>query len=80
MVHHKDELGIGVVNISMSSDTPASYLDDPIDAAVEYAWHSGIVVVVAAGNRGDAADAVHVPAGQRPVRDLRRRHRRGRHA
>ena len=67
VVHHKDELGIRVVNLSMSSDTPASYLDDPIDAAVEYAWHSGIVVVVAAGNRGDAADAVRYPPGNDPT-------------
>jgi serine protease AprX len=66
VVHHKAELGIRVVNISMSSDTPASYRDDPIDAAVEYAWHSGIVVVVAAGNRGDAADAVRYPPGNDP--------------
>jgi serine protease AprX len=66
VVRHKVELGIGVVNISMSSDTPASYVDDPIDAAVEYAWHSGIVVVVAAGNRGDAADAVRYPPGNDP--------------
>ena len=66
VVHHKVDLGIGVVNISMSSDTRASYVDDPIDAAVEYAWHSGIVVVVAAGNRGSAADAVQYPPGNDP--------------
>ena len=79
VVDHKDELNIRVVNLSVSSDTPGSYLDDPLDAAVEFAWHAGIVVVAAAGNRGDAADAVQYAAGQRPVRDLRRRHRRGRH-
>jgi serine protease AprX len=66
VVNHKVDLGIGVVNISMSSDARASYVDDPIDAAVEYAWHSGIVVVVAAGNRGDAADAVEYPPGNDP--------------
>ena len=37
----------------MSSDTPGSYRDDPLDAAVEFAWHAGIVVVAAAGNRGE---------------------------
>ena len=77
-VHHKDELGIRVVNLSMSSDTPGSYLDDPINAAVEFVWHSGIVVVVAAGNRGAGGRRGPVPAGQRPVRDLRRRHGRAR--
>ena len=66
VVDHKDELSIRVVNLSVSSDTPASYVDDPLDAAVEYAWHSGIVVVVAAGNRGDAADAVQYPPGNDP--------------
>jgi serine protease AprX len=65
-VHHKDELGIRVVNLSLSSDTPGSYLDDPINAAVEFVWHSGIVVVVAAGNRGEAADAVEYPPGNDP--------------
>jgi serine protease AprX len=65
-VRHKDELGIRVVNLSLSSDTPGSYLSDPINAAVEFVWHSGIVVVVASGNRGSAADAVHYPPGNDP--------------
>ena len=39
VVDHKGELNIRVVNLSVSSDTPASYLDDPLDAAVEFAWH-----------------------------------------
>ena len=66
-VDHRDELGIDVLNLSMSSDTAgASYLDDPINAAVEYVWHSGIVVVVAAGNRGSAVDAVRYPPGNDP--------------
>ena len=33
-VEHKDALNIRVINLSVSSDTPASYLDDPLDAAV----------------------------------------------
>ncbi len=66
VVDHKNELNIRVVNLSMSADTPASYLDDPLDAAVEFAWHSGIVVVVAAGNRGDVADAVTYPPANDP--------------
>ena len=65
-VEHKDELNIRVINLSVSSDTPASYLNDPLDAAVEFAWHAGIVVVTAAGNRGDAADAVRYPPGNDP--------------
>ena len=65
-VEHKDALNIRVINLSVSSDTPASYLDDPLDAAVEFAWHAGIVVVAAAGNRGDAADAVRYAPGNDP--------------
>ena len=66
VVDHKDELNIKVVNLSVSSDTPDSYMDDPLDAAVEFAWHSGIVVVVAVGNRGTAADAVNYAPGNDP--------------
>ena len=65
-VQHKDALNIRVINLSVSSDAPASYLDDPLDAAVEFAWHAGIVVVAAAGNRGDAADAVKYAPGNDP--------------
>jgi serine protease AprX len=66
VVEHKDELNIRVVNLSVSSYTPASYLDDPLDAAVEFAWHSGIVVVAAVGNRGGVADAVQYAPGNDP--------------
>jgi serine protease AprX len=66
VVDHKDDLNIRVVNLSVSSDTPASYREDPLDAAVEFAWHAGIVVVAAAGNRGAAADAVHYAPGNDP--------------
>ena len=66
IVDHKDDLNIRVVNLSLSSDTPGSYRDDPLNAAVEFAWHAGIVVVAAAGNRGDAADAVDFAPGNDP--------------
>ena len=66
VVNHKDELNIDVVNLSVSSDTPGSYLLDPLDAAVEFAWHAGIVVVSAVGNRGSTADATHYAPGNDP--------------
>ena len=66
VVDHKDDLNIRVVNLSVAADTPASYLNDPLDAAVEFAWHAGIVVVAAAGNRGTAADAVQYAPGNDP--------------
>ena len=47
-----------MLNLSLSSRPPQSYKTDPLDAAVEYAWQKGIVVVAAAGNRGVAGDAV----------------------
>ncbi len=62
-VDHRDEYGIRVINLSMSSTQAQSYRTDPLDAAVEAAWFRGIVVVAAAGNRGTAADAVsYAPA------------------
>jgi serine protease AprX len=62
-VDHKADYNIRVLNLSLSTDVPQSYKTDPLDAAVEYAWQHGIVVVAAAGNRGTAADAVqYAPA------------------
>jgi serine protease AprX len=66
VVDHKDEFNIRVVNLSLSSDTPQSYKTDPLDAAVEYAWQKGIVVVAAVGNRGAVADAVQYAPGNDP--------------
>ncbi len=63
VVDHKADFNIRVLNLSLSTDTPQSYKTDPLDAAVEYAWQKGIVVVAASGNRGAAADAVqYAPA------------------
>jgi serine protease AprX len=58
VVDHKDAYNIRVVNLSVSSTVAESYVTDPLDAAVESAYFHGIVVVAAAGNRGNAADAV----------------------
>jgi serine protease AprX len=66
VVDHKNDFNIRVVNLSLSSDTPQSYRTDPLDAAVESAWLKGIVVIVAAGNRGNAADAVQYAPGNDP--------------
>ena len=63
VVDHKDRYNIRIVNLSLNSTVPESYKTDPLDAAVEQAWFAGIVVVVAAGNRGTDADAVgYAPA------------------
>ncbi|HEX3266057.1 MAG TPA: S8 family peptidase [Candidatus Limnocylindrales bacterium] len=62
-VDHKSDLGIRVVNLSLSSTVAESARTDPLDAAVEAAWFNGLVVVAAAGNRGSDEDAVrYAPA------------------
>jgi serine protease AprX len=65
-VEQRRHLGIRVINLSLSSTVAESYLTDPLDAAVESAWFSGIVVVAAAGNDGTAPDAVSYAPGNDP--------------
>jgi serine protease AprX len=65
-VEQRHRLGIRVINLSLSSTVAESYLTDPLDAAVESAWFSGIVVVAAAGNEGTAANAVSYAPGNDP--------------
>jgi serine protease AprX len=65
-VDNKDRFGIRVVNLSLSSTVAESYLTDPLDAAAESAWFSGLVVVAAAGNDGTATDAVSYAPGNDP--------------
>jgi len=57
-VDHKAAYNIRVVNLSLSSAVAESYKTDPLDAAVEHAWFSGLVVVTAAGNEGTTSDGV----------------------
>ena len=49
VVEHRRDFNIRVLNLSLSTDAPQSYKTDPLDAAVEYAWQKGIVVVAACG-------------------------------
>jgi serine protease AprX len=65
-VDYKAELGIRIINLSFEANDPQSYKNDPLDAAVESAWFSGIVVVAAAGNRGTKANAVGYAPGNDP--------------
>ena len=48
----KNTYNIRVINLSLGRGIPVSYTQDPLCQAVEAAWNSGIVVVVAAGNYG----------------------------
>lgn len=54
---------IRVLNLSVGVAIPEHYATSPVCAAVEQLWFAGITVVVAAGNRGSADDAVwYAPA------------------
>jgi serine protease AprX len=57
-VDRKADFNIRVINLSLSSTVAESYRTDPLDAAVESAWFSGLVVVTAAGNEGAVNDGV----------------------
>jgi len=61
VVLNKDTFNIRVLNLSLLASVQESYQTSPIDAAVEYAWLKGIVVVVAAGNTGPNS-ALYAPA------------------
>jgi len=62
-IQHKSDYNIRAINLSLQSDTPQSYLTDPLDAAAESAWMNGIVVVAAAGNQGNTPGAeTYAPA------------------
>jgi serine protease AprX len=65
-VDHRDDMGIRVLNLSLSSSVTESYRTDPLDAAAEAAWFAGIVVVAASGNDGSVSDAVSYSPGNDP--------------
>jgi serine protease AprX len=60
-VINKNTYNIRVMNLSLQASVQESYQTSPIDAAVEFAWMKGIVVVVAAGNNGPNS-ALYAPA------------------
>src|SRR5918999_795968 len=61
--HRRDDgLNIRVLNLSFGTDGVQSYVLDPLSYAADVAWRKGIVVVVAAGNRGFGTSALNNPA------------------
>jgi serine protease AprX len=62
VVQWRSTYNIRVLNLSLGTDSTQSYTVDPLDYAVEKAWESGIVVNVAASNRGPAAETISDPA------------------
>ncbi len=54
--HRNDNgMNVRVINLSFGTESMQRYQLDPLAAAVENAWRHGIVVVVSAGNDGNAA-------------------------
>ena len=64
VVQHRqdDGLNIRVLNLAFGTDGTQDYRVDPLAHAVEAAWRSGIVVVVAAGNAGETRTGLANPA------------------
>ena len=61
IVSFKNVYNIRVVNLSLGTDSTQSYRVDLLNYAVEQAWKAGIVVVVAASNRGPGAATISKP-------------------
>jgi serine protease AprX len=59
---YRAQYGIKVLNLSFGTDSRQSYLVDPLNYAVEQLWFSGVLVVVAAGNRGPYSGTINKPA------------------
>ena len=64
VIENRDQYNIRVMNLSLVSTVAESYHTSVLDAAVEQAWLSGIVVVVAAGN--DGPDTMLYPPANDP--------------
>jgi serine protease AprX len=61
--HRRDEgMNVRVVNLSFGTDSVQPYTLDPLAHAAEVAWRRGIVVVVSAGNNGNATERLTDPA------------------
>jgi serine protease AprX len=61
VVSFKDRYNIRVLNLSLGTDSTQTYRTDPLNFAVEKAWDSGVVVVVAASNRGPGPGTISKP-------------------
>jgi serine protease AprX len=65
ILRNKAAYNIRVANFSLNGNTPASFLRDPLDKAVEKLWLNGVVVVTAAGNyaqNGQPSGVLFAPA------------------
>jgi serine protease AprX len=58
----RDGLNIRVLNLAFGTDGGGDYRTDPLAFAAEVAWRRGVVVVVSAGNGGEASGRLNNPA------------------
>ena len=61
VVSFKSRYHIGVLNLSLATDSTQTYRTDPFNYGVERAWDAGIAVVVSASNRGPAPATIAKP-------------------
>jgi serine protease AprX len=61
VINNRKTYNIRVMNLSLGATATTGYRDDPLAAAVEMAWNSGIVVVAAAGNAGPLPASIVTP-------------------
>jgi serine protease AprX len=62
VVSFRDTYGISVLNLSLGTSSRVPVELDPLNHAVQRAWKAGIVVVVAASNRGPGPETISKPA------------------
>ncbi len=64
VIEHRQDPGVNirVLNLSLGVPSVGTHVGDRLAAAVERAWKAGIVVVAAAGNRGNASGRIDSPA------------------
>jgi serine protease AprX len=60
-ITHRKQLGIDVIVMALGAQAQGSYREDPLAAAVELAWRSGVVVVTASGNDGPDRGTIQTP-------------------
>jgi serine protease AprX len=61
VIANKAQYNIRVLNLSFGTDSAQSYVVDPLDYAVEQVWSAGVLVVAAAGNRGNNSGTINKP-------------------
>ncbi len=60
-IQQREKYNIRILSLSLGSETHSSALDDPLCQVVEKAWKQGLVVVVAAGNKGPKEQTITTP-------------------